>query len=110
MPPDLVVTNLHIKHEEDLWRVQMTGTLQTTVKQPTPAVLSNSVSLLMSRLVNGPFHMRVWDGNEGPKEKDAASKAGSGGNFSSWVAKLATAAPAAVAKTENQFVIEGVMR
>lgn len=110
VPPDLVVTNLHVKREEDLWRVQLTGTMQTTVKQPTPAAMSNSVSLLASRLVNGPFHMRVWDGSEDPKEKEAAAKAASGGTLSSWVAKLATATPAAKPKTEHQFVLEGVMR
>ena len=110
MPPELVVTNLHVKRENDLWRIQLAGTYQPGLKPPTPAVFSNAVALLTSRLANGPLHLLVL--NDAEKEKDAAARAkaaGAASSWPSWVTRM-TSAPPSKPVVENQFVIAGVMR
>ncbi len=109
VPNDLVVTNLQIKQEEDLWRVEITGTSQVSTKPVTPAAMSNSVALFMARLVSGPFHMRAWNGNAPLTESAAEAKEG-GASFATWVAKLTSAPTPAKPAVENQFVIQGIMR
>jgi hypothetical protein len=88
VPSDLVVTNLHIKWEDDVWKLRLAGTSQPAEKPPTPEVFSNSVSVLAGRLGGEPFHLTL---------------AGDGGNGAG--PRVSWTSPA-----ENQFELEGVMR
>ncbi len=110
LPADLVVTNLVTKREADFWKVQLTGTFQATGKAPTPAALSNSVALFTSRLVNGPFHLRLPGSKAAADRAKDGSHAGSGNTFASWAARLTDGPAPAPAAPASQFVIEGVMQ
>lgn len=110
LPPDLVVTNLVTKREADLWKVQLTGTLQATGNPPAPAALSNSVALLTSRLVNGPFHLRLPARPGQTGDSAPANRGGAGNTFASWAARLTESPAAAKAAPAGMFVIEGVMQ
>jgi len=110
VPSELVVTNLHIKREEGLWKVQMGGTLQGATRRPAPGTLSNALALLKTRLSKGPFHVKILSGNESAKVDGTGTKSpGSGNGISEWVAGVA-AGILAPEPAEAQFSIEGVMR
>ena len=110
VPSELVITNLHVKREEGLWKVQMAGTLQGATRRPAPGTLSNAVTLLKTRLSKGPFHVKLLSGNESAKVDGTGTKPpGAGNGISEWVAGVA--AGIVVPETaEAQFAIEGVMR
>jgi|ERR1051325_5843700 hypothetical protein len=108
IPPELVVTNLHIKREDDVWKLQLTGTYQASLKPPTPAVFSNAVALLTERLTGGPFHLTLVTG----AEKEPAGKPkppGPASAWPTWITRM-TSAPVVKPLTDNQFVIAGVMK
>jgi hypothetical protein len=105
-PPELVVTNLHIKQDADLWKVRLEGTVQTAATRSGSASFSNSVSLLNARLSDGPFHLQNVLTNDMEKEALTRKKES---EFPDLRAK--TTAPAASKPlAENQFLIEGVIR
>jgi hypothetical protein len=88
VPADLVVTSFHVKLEDDLWKLHLAGTLQTSDKPAAPTALNDAVGVLADRLANGPFHLTILSRSDHDKSARPNSKS----------------APV------NQFVIEGVMR
>jgi type II secretory pathway pseudopilin PulG len=90
VPPELVVTNLHLKREDNSWKVQMATAWQAAAGQPAPSEFSNSVARLRAQLSNGPFHLAPLNGGE----KEAPHRAGT----------------ATKPATGDQFVIEGIIR
>jgi hypothetical protein len=109
VPAELVVTNLHIKREEDLWKVHLAGTYQKAIKPATPEALSNAVGLLTARLSDGPFHVGFPSDADKTKAAEARARTSGGGVIPTWVANVAGGIPAKPPPTE-QFTIEGVMR
>jgi hypothetical protein len=108
VPSELVVTNLQIKRDADAWRVHLAGAYQTAIREPTPALLAQAVTVLTNRLVNGPFHLAVAP----VEEQDPASGAkrpGVGTRIGTWVANVAGGVQARPQAT-NHFALEGVMR
>ncbi len=57
VPPELVVTNLHLKREDNSWRVQMATVWQGATNQPALGEVSNVVARLQAQLFSGPFHL-----------------------------------------------------
>ena len=99
LPEELVVTNLHVQWDNQLWTLHLGGCLQSTGKPPVSVTLSNSVAMLADRLETGPFHLLIRQRSDRPEPPPEKSAAG------------ATAArPARPALGETQFWIEGVMR
>ncbi|PWU18452.1 MAG: hypothetical protein C5B50_09015 [Verrucomicrobia bacterium] len=70
VPRDLVVTNLHVKRDGDVWQVQMAGVPQTTVQAVTLESFSLSVAKLTANLANGPFHVSVPGAGKTPKTRE----------------------------------------
>ncbi len=105
-PSELVITNLHVKHEEDAWRVYLAGTYQAAIREPTPELLSDALTAFSQRLSNGPFHLRVIS----EKEKLAAKPKPSlvGGLIPSWVANVSSGVQAK--NSASEFALEGVMQ
>jgi hypothetical protein len=108
VPSELVVTNLQIKRDADAWKVHLAGAYQTAIREPTPALLGQAVTVLTNRLVNGPFHLAVAPVEE-PDPASGAKRAGIGGRIGDWVANVAGGVQAKPQPT-NHFALEGVMR
>jgi hypothetical protein len=83
VPPELVVTNLHLKREDSAWKVQMAATWQGAAGQPAPSEVSNAVTQLRTQLSTGPFHLAPLSGGEkeAPHRAGIASKTAAGGQF-----------------------------
>ena len=90
VPPQLVITNLHLMREADSWKLRMATAWQGTAGDPAPSEFSNAVVRLRAQLSTGPFHLAPL----GSVEKEAPHRAGTGPK------------PAA----GDQFVIEGIIR
>ena len=90
MPPELAVTSLHLKHEDNAWRLRLVTAWQGAASPPESPAVSNSIARLREQLSNGPFHLALSSGNE--KEPSARLKAR---------LNQASGAP---------FVIEGIIR
>jgi hypothetical protein len=112
VPSELVVTNLHLRREDRLWKLRLAGTAQTQTRPPTAASFSNSVALLNSRLANGPFHVTLVSNSD----KDAAARARtvsaeSSSSLPSWLTKpQPPGTPSLKPATDTGFLIEGVMQ
>jgi len=108
VPPELVVTNLHVKQVEGLWKVEIAGTFQAQPGEQSPGTNKHSAVLarLVSQLSSGPFHLTLPDPN---KDTNAADK-GSGLDFSRWVSRLTASTPAANEPGSDRFSIEGFLK
>ena len=90
VPPELVVTNLHLKREDNSWKVQMATAWQGIGGRPEPSAVSNSIARLRAQLSNGPFHLTSLSGSQkGPSAQPRAGLNPASG---------------------DQFVIEGIIR
>lgn len=58
VPPDLVVTNLDVRRDGTLWRVQLSGHPQPRQSPRDLATLESAERLLSNRLAEGPFHVQ----------------------------------------------------
>jgi hypothetical protein len=111
VPPELVVTNLHIERESGVWKVHLAGTLQTALNQSKPPDLSVAVALLTRRLTNAPFHLKLLDELAGQSAPTAAAKDGrSSGGIANWIDNVLRGVPAKPPENAGQFAIDGVMR
>jgi hypothetical protein len=109
VPSDLVVTNLQIQRQEQVWKVKLAGILQQPSRaEPGGTTLANAVAQLKLGLEGGPFHVRLA---EEPKDKPPGSRmpAGTSGSGPSWLAGL-SAKPPAPPPVPEFFVLEGVMQ
>ena len=93
LPEELLLSHYRLKREDDLWRVELGGTLQPTTNPATAAVLERAVASLKKKLADGPFHVRVKD--EGTNSAAAGAKP--------------AVRPAAPAGGEQRFFVEGVL-
>jgi hypothetical protein len=103
-PEELLLTHLQVKREDDLWLLQLGGTLQPTTNAAPATALSQAVAKLKDGLANGPFHVRILSDDGRPDKASAARQPGRG------LAQAGQAAAGSSADEENQFFIEGVMR
>ena len=72
--PELAVTNLHLKREDDSWKLHLATAWQGAASQPEPSEVSNSIARFRAQLTNGPFHLAPLRGSE--KESTAWPKIG----------------------------------
>jgi hypothetical protein len=90
VPPELAVTSLQLKREDNAWKLRLATAWQGTASPPAPLELSNSLARLRTQLSDGPFHLTPASG----REKDPSARLRAGRN------------PAG----GDQFVIEGIIR
>jgi len=107
VPSELVVTNLQVKREADAWKVHLAGAYQTAIREPTPAILAQAVTVLSNRMANGPFHLALASVED--QDQLAPNPTGLGGRIGTWVANVASGIQAKPQPT-NQFALEGMMR
>jgi cell division protein FtsB len=110
VPSDLVITNLHIKREEDLWKMELGGVFQAAVQAPTPRALSNSVARLRTRLETGPFHVKLVGGTLQPRMPAKRASGPLANAIPGWLAEVTRQAAESRPFPANEFTIEGVMR
>jgi hypothetical protein len=95
VPSNLLLTHVSLKRADDLWWVEISGTLQPGVASATNAPLTEAVRTLATTLVKGPFHVKVTDDTPaGGAPKAGESSSPIGVRFGK----------------ENEFTIVGVMR
>jgi len=100
VPAELLLTHLQLKREDDLWTLQLGGTLQPTTNAAPSSVLSGAVSTLRNQLESGPFHVKILNSPGTPggaTGKRAARKPGQPG-------------PVVALAAQHEFFIEGVMQ
>ena len=99
LPGELVVTNLQVQWATNLWKVHLSGNLQTTGQPTTPTTLTtltNAVGVLADRLANGPFHLKILHRSDQPDPAATAENRPARYN-----GKVVLA---------NNFAIDGVMK
>ena len=106
VPPELVVTNLHVKRGSNLWQFQMAGQLQPAGKPNTSNTLAAAVAELSTRLANGPFHCLVF---RSVATNPVAATSAKSPALATWAARLSSTA-ATETNMQTQFSLEGVMR
>jgi hypothetical protein len=106
VPPELLLTNAHIRRQNDLWQVRLAGVPQPTTNQAPGLALSNAVALLERRLTSGPFGFKSTNTTD---FRPPAMPGPGGPSLSNWVARL-SAATSGRGAAATQFAIEGVMR
>jgi hypothetical protein len=74
VPPGLVVTNLHLKREDDAWSLRMATISQGSITQRPPAEVAATLAQLRTQMSNGVFHVAP----PGSREKEAPGHAGTG--------------------------------
>ena len=74
LPPELAVTNLHLKREDNSWKLRLATAWQGAASPPAPSEISNSLARLRTQLSTGPFHLAPLSGSE--KEPPAHPRAG----------------------------------
>lgn len=124
VPPDLVVTNLHVRREVGFWKVTIAGTRQAEAQNAAPGEGSRALAQLQERLTGPPFFIKLTTG-EGAAENVLPAQLGEkppeGTSLRDLLIALAQRkrppapvvarpTPAAVAAAQNHFQIEGVMR
>ncbi len=107
VPPELVVTNLHIVRSAEMWNVHLAGTLQAALMSTNPAAFHQHVGQLAARLTNSPFHLMLIDERQ---KSSAASARSKGGGIAGWIANVIGGVPAKPPPPTDQFEIEGAMR
>jgi hypothetical protein len=106
VPPELLLTNIHVRRDSNLWRVSLSGVLQPTTNTATGLLFSNALSRLTNQLISGPFHLRLA-GSETASTNPAAST-GVGPSLADWVAQMSLSAQRGPGPT--RFTLEGTMR
>jgi hypothetical protein len=112
VPSDLVITNCHLKHEGEYWRVQLGGTKQTLETPLSQEDTEKALNTLKTRLASGPFHLVVLKAGAPTKDPPPGTVKTNAvaGAFLKWMPQaLSQPAPAAPVPLDN-FVIEGLMR
>ncbi len=107
LPDELVLTQVQVRRGEDLWSVQLAGTLQPTNNPAPPTALSQAVAALTNQLASGPFHLNITrcTGEEPTDTAGSKPPAGSAGR-----PRRAAAATTNETITGTRFVIEGILR
>ena len=103
-PAELVVTNLLVQREAELWKVELGGMSQAGVHPTGPAAFQGAVSQLKAKLAGAPFHLRLVEVSV--TNVPAATKAPL---FSGWSTRPANPGRAKEEPVSN-FKLEGTMR
>ena len=90
VPSELAVTNLHLKLEDNAWKLRLTTAWQGATNQPELSEVSNSIARFRAQMASGPFHLTPLRGSE----KEPAARPRLGTN----------------AASADPFVIEGIIR
>lgn len=109
VPAELVVTNLNVRRENDLWKFQLGGALQPTGQPPPPGMLSNAVAVLATRLATGPFHARIKREGETNRSAVATPAKAKAPVVTTWAARLSSTLQNEPV-VESSFNLEGTMR
>jgi hypothetical protein len=117
VPPELVVTNLHIVREEDYYKVQVAGTTQRALPASATPPVADPVDVLKAKLAGPPFHLRIIEKADQKPLPATTTKNNTPIDTSvpGWLSRLAGAvtgrsSAARSAAQEDHFVIEGIMR
>ena len=117
VPPELVVTNLHIIREDDYYRVQVMGTTQRSLPQSATPAVADPVDVLKARLSGPPFHLKIFENADDKTVRPATALPKTSPIDTSvpgWLSRLANTVAGksgqAKAAPQDHFVIEGVMR
>lgn len=118
VPPELVLTNLHIIREDDYYRVQLAGTTQKSLPASATPPVADPLDLLKARLTGPPFNLKLKETED--EKTSRAVKTGNLGTIDTsvpgWLNRLANAvsgkATPSTAKpvVQDRFYIEGTMR
>lgn len=118
VPPELVVTNLHIIREEDYYRVQLSGTSQHGgLPAEATAGAAEPLDIFKAKLSGPPFNLRLVDKDD--EKNTHPIKPGALSNIDTsapgWLSRLVNAVSskttqAAKPVAQDSFYIEGVMR
>ena len=107
VPPGLTVTNFHVRHEENFWKVQLGGVCRTAADAGKTLTQTSPAALLAARLAGAPFHLKILGADAATKESSRTSA----GGISTWLANLGSAPVAKAADdSAGHFEIEGVLR
>jgi hypothetical protein len=116
VPSDLVITNLHITRKDDYYAVHLAGTLQPSSQPPASPPVSNSLTVLKSRLSGPPFFLRIIEEELEkprvpiPREKPSETDRTIPGWLSRVSSALSGKPPSPKPVLLDHFVIDGVMR
>lgn len=108
VPRELVVTNLVVRKEHDVWRLQLSGTVQPGGPTSSAESLARAVSILTNRLANGPFHVQFPDASS-PTPAGESKTNTTPAPLSAWLGKLGPIARPQPT-TDQGFLLEGVMQ
>lgn len=117
VPPELVVTNLHIVRDDDYYKVQVAGTMQRALPVTAAPPVADPVDVLKARLSGPPFNLKI---SETTTDKTvpvpaATTKIGPiDTSVPGWLSRLAGTVTGKQASAkppaQDRFVIEGIMR
>jgi hypothetical protein len=117
VPPELVVTNLHIVREDDYYKVQLAGTLQRALPVSANPPVADPLDVFKAKLAGPPFHLKITEKSDEKSVAAALPKSNSPIDTSvpGWLSRLANSVsgrPSTSKSTpqEDHFVIEGIMR
>lgn len=110
VPPELLLTNVHVWRQENLWHLKLAGVLQPTTNAEPATLLSNAVVLFHQRLAAAPFNMKIASASDlaahpaEPATPSAMAEWGPG-----LEARLG-ALSASRGEPATQFTVEGIMQ
>lgn len=119
VPPELVVTNLHVVREDDYYKVQVAGTLQRGLPPAANQPAIDPVDVFKARLAGPPFHLKIIESqDEKPVPTTPAPPKSSlpiDLRVPGWLSRLTSAVSSRSSadkkqEHEDRFVIEGMMR
>lgn len=107
LPDTLVVTNLTVQKQTNLWKLRVAGRLQPTVTNAPPGTLARAVTQLTNTLATGPFHVRF--SAVGLTEKPPP-RAGAGVTPAPGLISRVSAQPVTRPAGEAVFQLEGLVK
>jgi len=117
VPPELVITNLHVVREDEYYRVQVAGTMQRALPATAAPAVADPVDVLKARLSGPPFYLKISETADDKPVRAPAATTRIGPTDSSvpgWLSRLANAVSSKTAQakppSQDRFAIEGVMR
>lgn len=108
VPRELVVTNLLVRREDELWRLRLAGSIQTGATNAPATTLARSLAILTNQLATGPFHVQFHHPEE-PKGSPVPKPGSAPPVVSAWLSKLNSVAPVE-STADKGFFIEGIMQ
>src|ERR1019366_1150129 len=63
VPSELAVTNLHLKLEDNAWKLRLATAWQGSATQPEASEVSNCIAHFRAQMASGPFHLSPLRGS-----------------------------------------------